>query len=1074
MLFSACLGGVYIVLQHGISSEWLSGRAQASLSSFLGPDLDAKIDQTSISLDSEGNIAIEADDVSILSSSTGRERASAASVKLGVGAWKLLFGEVVVSRVEVNDAVIDLTSPTDSGDPLAPFRNKNGQLSARTAVEWVFSRTDVAMKELSESARQDFSMNRVRVKTGSASNPDLITIESADLGRESGEAYALAGRIAWRGVTYSLTGALASADSFSLSVGEFPVLRPGREGATEPDGTLSEPLLTARMSLELQGLRQGSVKVLRARGVIPQFATNAGRNRLVRGSAILRVELRSDADKLEILPSSLRSGANFAEFSGAILPKAGPENPGYDFEIVSSRAALKPETSPEASVDVSAVVRGSIDTSSSVVNLTDIGLRTLSGELYGKGTLTFLGGSPRAVFGFRIPRMSVAHAKQIWPLNVAHGARKWVFEKVYGGFLTDSTIDVYLPEGRYGGPVQAPTLTPEELNASFNISGARFDIAGDLPPVRDAKGLVTVRGTNTEVQVESGTVYLDEGQSARVSEALIVIPYERGKPLMADVSATVSGSAAAVAAFAGRKPVDAMKNAPFALGDISGDASVTLKARFPLKAQTRAGDIDWSAKIDLKGVSIAKEFDGQTMSDANGSISADKSGFEMKAAAKLNGLPAKISLKQPFGDADAKRDLSVQLELNEKARATFAPGLNQYVKGPVYVDLSSVKGSDRQITADLTKATIALDFVGWSKGPGVSAAATFAMSTVAGKTRLTDFDLSGESFAIRGDISLDKSGLAEAALSSVRLVRGDNVSAKISRTKNGYSVKVAGESLDVRALVKRVTGSFDAAAKAVGAIGISVEADIGQVTGFNSETLTGLRMSYSGRGARVDRLQISATTNGGGGVEVANRQEGEQRVVTIQSGDAGSLLRFFDYYDKMRGGSINVNLASSGDGPLNGSVDARNFTLVDEPRMRSLVGGAPKGGGPSLTDAVKKDIDVSKVKFSRGYADIRKSAGFLALGNGILRSEMIGLAFQGTAYDRAGNINISGTFMPAYGLNRIFGEIPLLGGILGNGRDRGLIGITFKLSGNAKKPQLSVNPISVIAPGIFRQIFEFQ
>jgi len=69
---------------------------------------------------------------------------------------------------------------------------------------------------------------------------------------------------------------------------------------------------------------------------------------------------------------------------------------------------------------------------------------------------------------------------------------------------------------------------------------------------------------------------------------------------------------------------------------------------------------------------------------------------------------------------------------------------------------------------------------------------------------------------------------------------------------------------------------------------------------------------------------------------------------------------------------------------------------------------------------------------------------------------------------------MTGTFMPAYGLNRIFGEIPIFGAILGNGRDRGLIGVTYKLHGNSKSPNLQINPLSVIAPGIFRSIFEFQ
>ena len=53
-------------------------------------------------------------------------------------------------------------------------------------------------------------------------------------------------------------------------------------------------------------------------------------------------------------------------------------------------------------------------------------------------------------------------------------------------------------------------------------------------------------------------------------------------------------------------------------------------------------------------------------------------------------------------------------------------------------------------------------------------------------------------------------------------------------------------------------------------------------------------------------------------------------------------------------------------------------------------------------------------------------------------------------------------------------RLPLVGMILGNGRDRGLIGVTFKLTGDADEPKLTINPLSVIAPGIFRSIFEFR
>jgi hypothetical protein len=92
----------------------------------------------------------------------------------------------------------------------------------------------------------------------------------------------------------------------------------------------------------------------------------------------------------------------------------------------------------------------------------------------------------------------------------------------------------------------------------------------------------------------------------------------------------------------------------------------------------------------------------------------------------------------------------------------------------------------------------------------------------------------------------------------------------------------------------------------------------------------------------------------------------------------------------------------------------------------------------------------------------------------VLRGPLIGTTFQGTVYDKDSNIDMTGTFMPAYGLNRIFGELPLVGIILGNGRDRGLIGVTYRLHGKSADPSLQINPLSIIAPGIFRQIFEFR
>src|SRR5690606_24681053 len=111
----------------------------------------------------------------------------------------------------------------------------------------------------------------------------------------------------------------------------------------------------------------------------------------------------------------------------------------------------------------------------------------------------------------------------------------------------------------------------------------------------------------------------------------------------------------------------------------------------------------------------------------------------------------------------------------------------------------------------------------------------------------------------------------------------------------------------------------------------------------------------------------------------------------------------------------------------------------------SVVSSRPGANERSLNDVVNGQIDVSRVPFERGYANVDKGSDYLRVSNGVLRGSTIGVSFQGLVVDAKNNIDLTGTFMPAYGINRLFGDIPLVGALLGNGRDRALIGITFKL-----------------------------
>jgi hypothetical protein len=80
---------------------------------------------------------------------------------------------------------------------------------------------------------------------------------------------------------------------------------------------------------------------------------------------------------------------------------------------------------------------------------------------------------------------------------------------------------------------------------------------------------------------------------------------------------------------------------------------------------------------------------------------------------------------------------------------------------------------------------------------------------------------------------------------------------------------------------------------------------------------------------------------------------------------------------------------------------------------------------------------------------------------------------RGTVDFKSQTVDLGGTYVPLYGLNSAFRAIPIIGPVLGGRQGEGLVGITFAIQGKLDDPSVLVNPMSIMTPGIFRQIFEF-
>lgn len=1081
VIVAAALGALYLAGTMGLGSERLRDEAQKALSSTLGVPVELSSGPARFSLSGGRFIALEVPEVSVSIASQHASFADIGALRLGLDLGALLSGRLAIDRIELGNARIapGALPGGGDGDLLGRVTNAHGLIEPDRVLSLVFGAVEQALDMLGARATRLISLRNVEF---ALDDSHAVVIRSADLTGDSTEMVRIEGEfvVAGRPLTVSAEASRVGGDrpglDFQLRANVAPAPTAGQAGdKAEP---AASPLVEGSGVVTLKGTRSalGGPDRLQVGLATADLVVSVPDSTPVSGKVDIAAALVAGTGKVEFSRIDVRTGRSRFLFNGAAGPVPDPKpgsEPAYRYEFVSDQSRAAVADVPEPSLTFLARLAGRYRPKTGLLTASEIGVRTGRGELLARASMRFFADmAPSIVFAMDVPSMPVAHVKQLWPTETAPGARAWVIANVFGGTITDSHVRLKVEAGRLGNGV---ALSGEEVNGRFRVEDARFDITGDLPPVRDAFGTVDFRGNAVDITLDSGTVFMPTGRTVAASNGTFGIADAGAHPLIGTMQIDVSGIAPSIIEFASYKPIDAMRHLRFEPTDFSGDVSGQVWAEIPLQKDVPIESLDWKVSLDYQGLALAEPLDGQQVSEAQGSIVVDPQKAVIEAKARLNGLPATISMTEPLDSAAPGRARDITLTLDDAAREKIAPELNEMLSGEINLDVSVEEGGAQRIVADLTKARLQFPWVGWSKGAGVPAKASFVLETDGSSTRLSDFHLSGKSFAVDGDVRLDNGSLARAEFGKVALNRGDNVALTIVRKGGRYDIAINGKAFDARSVIKLYLSDTDQAEESVEQIPVSLKASVDRVTGFGDEVLSTVSIDLAGTGTDVGMLTMKAQSSNGGKIAIVNGTDAGGRTVTVESGDAGAVLRFLNIYEYMQGGTINLALAAQGKGPLKGQIDAREFRIVNEPKLRSLVATAPpEGDGRSLNEAVRRDIDVSKAHFDRGYAMVEKGDGYLSIDRGILRGPVIGATFRGQLYDTKGNIGIAGTFMPAYGFNRLFAEIPLLGQILGNGRDRGLIGITFKLSGNAKSPQLQVNPISVIAPGIFRSIFEFR
>jgi hypothetical protein len=1065
LVLVAVAGGIYWqATRASISVDFLRSRIETALRDRLPSEARVAIGSTALSYRGQEGVILRMRDIDLVLPGTATVLAEELSTTTTLGA---IFGDRLDLRsVEVSDVSIGVF-PASGGLPLVG----SGADILRSAVTMLMNRVIEADDLIRDTGMQEISINDAafRMDEPGSSGPALHVSEANWLPLSGARSKAWLQLVEEDGAGWDLTIERRSGSdgksSVLLEVEDLPVtsLIPGLADDAQPDDPRYQSTLTIQARIE--GDRDGNFASLR--GMLSTAGGELsvmGEDRIELMDAAVTFRLSGADNRLNLPTGELRSANGVVGFNGvADLSERGevtllaritggslptPVGPDQRIEVVGGSALARIDF-PDRSVEIESLQIATEDGYASVAGQASLG-----------------GPTPGLSFALSFPEMPAGAIRALWPPFVAVKTRGWFDFNVKAGRLGPATLQVALPPDAIGPRGRGKVLPSYALLGSLPFRDAEFSPIRTFPTIKQAQGEITFANATANITAYSGVVAVPGKGDLDAGGTTLVIPELGRHQPRGNLHLELAGSASALAAVSNSPPLSIARKRGIEPDNLTGEALLSLDGDIPLYASDFS-DVIPTFRLALTEFSSAGPIEGRIIGSADLLLEGSPKSYTVKGSGTLDGFEASVDMI--MGTA-APEHSAVTVTLDDEARERLGLRFGRLVVGPVQALLNNPGAAVQNVALDLKETRISFPFLGWEKGPGVPATASFIMEKKEEGTDITELVLSGKGFEARGWLTLSPDGrLREMVLEKIALRSGDQLTVSASANGSGYDVRVSGAVLDARGIVRGVrSGMGDGSADI---FPIRVFLDVESVTGENDVALANVNGMLLLTNAGLQSASIKGSASGSQSFEWAMGRDKDIRTLRVFADAGGALIRFAGIYSRISGGNLIIDYSGKVGETGAGVVVLRDFRLINEEALRPALQSASRNTEAMARTTAQASGDL---QFSQLRIPFRQKDWVIAVDDATLRGPVLGATAGGTINMPGGQMAISGTFIPAFGLNNIAGAIPLLGMILGGGRDEGLVGITYKLFGPLDDPKLVMNPISAIAPGIFRKIFEFR
>lgn len=812
------------------------------------------------------------------------------------------------------------------------------------------------------------------------------------------------------------------------------------------------------------------------------------------------VRYRAHDDRVELLPSVVQWGQSKATIEGVFEPVATTDGvKTWSFQLQSTDAVLAADEFGLAPMRVDEwVAVGSVTPDRGDVKLDRFAIRAGEASIELAGILNDAQGSPSVRLSGRLSPMSLAVVKQFWPKFLASGAREWVGKRVNSGQVTGGSLNINMPPGMIEGIIAGKDIPDDAVRVEMEMQDLDIVYLPGMPSMLSSHGRLRVTGRRFRFDAPTAYVPLPSGRRVSFSNGRFVIDDLRPDPQQGEVGFDVVGDAEAILELMDQDRLGYASAVGIKPTDIGGKGLGRFSIGFPLLKDLDFSHLKIGGELQLTQASAKGIIEKVQLDKGTIDFNISEKALEARGDVLVNGVPALLTWQRIFGAPEHKQpEIRVSAVLDDRSRDQLGLDMKHILRGPVPAIVSIANkidgGKQISVQADLANADVILSHMGWRKPPGRSAVLKFDIGeNEDGTPRLKNFNVKGEDIAIQGWIALGADDQPRAFSFpdlSFNVVTHVSVDGRL-RKDNVWEVKAIGSRYDGRQFFESLFSAGqlakDQPAPPKKGPGLELTARIGTMLGFFDTTVRDVKIDLKkNRGGGLAALQATGKLNGESSIAVRlQKEEGQGRVVLAESQDAGAAFRLVGFYPRIEGGeaSIRVDMDRTGAGTKTGTLWARSFNILGDRVVSEVISssGDEPVPGFSATDRSNERRNArnadgrTRVYFDQLRVPFEVGGGNFIVHSSYINGPRLGATLRGSVNFESQEVNLHGTYVPLYGLNSALGSIPIIGNLFVGRRGEGLLGITFAIQGTTENPLVRVNPVSIVAPGIFRQIFEFR